>query len=184
MLSNKNQTAARCQSPTPATEESVMVKPFQVPFAVALLALAPLALSGAPPQAPAKGSAASSAKPAGDPLAKAKQVYKIDCAMCHGDNGDGKTDLSKDLSLSLMDWTDPKSLSSRMDPELFNVIRNGKDKMPPEDKGRATDDEVHGLIVYIRSMAKAQASAPAAPAEPAAAAATTTTPAATPAPNR
>jgi hypothetical protein len=37
--------------------------------------------------------------------------------------------------------------------------------MPPEEKGRATDDEVWNLIVYIRGFGKAQpAGAPAASA--------------------
>ena len=98
----------------------------------------------------------------------------MDCALCHGASGDGKTDVAKDMDLTLADWTDAKTLSGRLDQELFNIIRNGKGKMPAEDKSRATDDEVKNLIVYIRGMAKEQPAA--APAGPAA-----TTP---PAPNK
>jgi hypothetical protein len=57
-----------------------------------------------------------------------------------------------------------------VDQELFNTIRHGKGKMPAEEAGRAKDDEVWNLIIYIRSLAQ---SAPAAPVTP---------PAATPAP--
>jgi mono/diheme cytochrome c family protein len=76
--------------------------------------------------------------------------------MCHGDNGNGKTDLASGMGLTLIDWTDGKSLGGRQDGELFNIIRNGKDKMPPEDAGRAKDDQIWNLVVYIRSFSKGQ----------------------------
>ena len=98
------------------------------------------------------------------------------CALCHGDNGDGKTDVAKEMGLTLGDWTDPKTLAGKPDQELFNIIRNGKGKMPAEAEGRAKDHEVWNLILYIRGFAKAQ---PAAPQSPAAA----PQPAAAPAPN-
>ena len=57
-------------------------------------------------------------KPTAESQTKAKTLYGIDCAMCHGDNG------------------------------------NGKDKMPPEDSGRANDDLVWNLVIYIRGFSK------------------------------
>jgi len=108
-------------------------------------------------------------KPTPESQAKAKNVYNIDCAMCHGSNGDGKTDLATSMELKLDDWTDPKALADHPDGELFNIIRNGKDKMPPEGDGRATDTEVWNLIYYIRNFSKGQtASAPAAAPAPSA----------------
>lgn len=149
-----------------------MLKPFLLLSAATILGLAPLAIPAAPPQesSAAKGSAKASA----DTLAKAKVIYKRDCALCHGDSGDGKTDLAKDMQLSLIDWTDPKSLDSKTDQQLFGVIRNGKDKMPSEDPGRAKDDEVKSLVAYIRSLAKDTPSTPA-PAQPTPAPASTAT---------
>ena len=111
-------------------------------------------------------------------LAKAKKVYNLDCALCHGETGDGKTDLAKDMQLTLVDWTDPKVLASQSDEALIDVIRKGKGKMPPEDTGRATNDEVRGLVVYIRKMAKDQATP--ATAQPAATPAPSETPATPP----
>jgi hypothetical protein len=74
----------------------------------------------------------------------------------------------------MVDWTDPKTLSDRLDQELFSIIRNGKGKMPAEDAGRAKDEEVRNIILYIRSMSKDQpAAAPAAPVAPVADAAPT-----------
>lgn len=98
-------------------------------------------------------------KPTTESQAKAKQLYAIDCAMCHGDNGNGKTDLATSMSLTMADFTDPKALADHLDGELFNVIRNGKDKMPGEDKARASDTEVWNLIIYVRNFSKPQPAA-------------------------
>jgi mono/diheme cytochrome c family protein len=98
--------------------------------------------------------ATNPAKAAADSLAKAKTLYTMDCAMCHGDNGSGQTDLAKSMELTLADFTDPATLSAKSDADLFAIIRNGKDKMPPEDAGRANDAAVHNLITYIRSFSK------------------------------
>ncbi len=162
-----------------------MSKSFLLFFAVVLLAIACLPLQGRSPQqtAPAPAPAPAPAlaptpavtpapaaavknpiKPTAESQAKAKTLYQMDCAMCHGDTGNGKSDIATSMELTMDDWTDPKTLAGREDWELFNVIRNGKDKMPPEGEGRATDTEVWNLIIYIRTFSKLQPPAPAAPA--------------------
>jgi mono/diheme cytochrome c family protein len=147
-----------------------MLKPFSLLSAAVLFVIVPtlspaLAAGGSPQDNnPIKTTTAS--------REKAKKLYNVDCAMCHGDNGNGKTDMAKDMTLPLADWTDPKSLATVPDKQLFDAIRKGKgDKMPPEDVGRAKDEEVWQLIAYIRGFSKGQPSAPsgAAPAAPAAA---------------
>jgi hypothetical protein len=71
------------------------------------------------------------------------------------------------MQMTLKDWTDPAALASVSDADLIKVIRAGNDKMPPEPEGRAKDDDVKGLVLYIRSMAgKQPAAAPAAPTAP------------------
>jgi hypothetical protein len=40
------------------------------------------------------------------------------------------------------------------DSEIFDVIRKGKDKMPPEEAARAKDDDVWNIIIYIRGLSK------------------------------
>ena len=147
-----------------------MLKPFLVFSAVILFEIAALTptstlAAGGTPQEPAS---TNPVRPTAASQEKAKKMYAMDCAICHGDNGDGKTDLAKDMSLTLLDWTDPKSLGGKSDQELFNQIRKGKDKMPPEDASRAKDAEVWNLVIYIRGMSKNQPAAPAAPVAPAA----------------
>ena len=138
------------------------------------------ALSPAPAAAPAQATDQKNpVKPTAETQAKAKALYGMDCALCHGDNGNGQTDLGKSMELTMADWTNPASLANKSDGELFRIIRNGKDKMPPEDPARAKDSDVWSVIIYIRSFSKGQpmtpvaAPAPAAPATSAAPAAPT-----------
>jgi mono/diheme cytochrome c family protein len=160
-----------------------MLKPYLLLTAVVLFGFTSISVPARPPQeaapapSPAPG-AKNPVKPTAESQAKAKKLYQIDCALCHGDNGDGKTDVATSMELTLSDWTDPKSLASRSDQELFDAIRKGKGKMPAEAEGRATNNEVWNLILYIRGMAKSQpAAAPATTPAPAAAPAPVTTPA-------
>jgi len=92
------------------------------------------------------------------------------------------------MQLNLLDWTDPKSLATMSDQALFDAIRKGKGKMPPEDEGRAKNDEIRYLVAYIRKFAKDQPASTAAPvAQPATAPApeaVPVTPPVTPSPNR
>lgn len=101
-----------------------------------------------------------------------KKLYQMDCAICHGATGDGKTDLGKDMGVT-SDFTDPKTFAGKTDDELMQIIRKGKDKMPPEDAGRAKDADVKALVAYLRTLSKngpAPAAAPAPAAQPEAAA--------------
>ena len=166
-----------------------MLKSFLLFTAVVLLVTSAASAPAGPLQeSSATPTAKSSSKPSPDAHAKAKKLYELDCALCHGSSGDGKTDLAKDMQLSLIDWTDPKALSGMSDQALFDAIRKGKGKMPPEDEGRAKNDEIRNLVAYIRKFAKDQPATTAAPAaQPAAAPAPETAPAtppSSPSPNR
>jgi mono/diheme cytochrome c family protein len=86
-------------------------------------------------------------------MARAKKVYGYDCAMCHGDNGNGKGDLVADLKLSLKDYTDPAALKDLSDGEIFSIIKNGKGKMTGEGD-RAKPDDIWNMVVLVRSFAK------------------------------
>ena len=109
----------------------------------------------APAQAPTPAATATNpVRPTAESQAKAKTIYAIDCAMCHGDNGNGQTDIAKSMGLIMTDFSDPKTLASTPDGQLFGIIRNGKDKMPPEAAGRANDTMVWNLIIYIRNLSK------------------------------
>jgi mono/diheme cytochrome c family protein len=88
-------------------------------------------------------------------LAEGKKIYRYDCASCHGSTGDGKSDVAKDLKIQIPDLTDPALLKDRTDGELFYIIKNGHDDMPPEG-GRARPGKLWDLVNYVRSLARKQ----------------------------
>ena len=161
-----------------------MLKPLLFVSTVVLFGVAAMSTPGSISQDTAPAHAAgqkNQVKSTEKSQARAKELYSQDCALCHGNYGNGKTDVAAGMGVTLKDWSDPKTLADRPDQELFNLIRNGKgDKMPAEAEGRAKDDEVWNLIIYIRNLYKlppapapapapadtTPATAPAAPATP------------------
>jgi mono/diheme cytochrome c family protein len=92
-------------------------------------------------------------KPTAESIAQGKKYYGYDCAMCHGENGDGQGEVAKDEKLKLKDYREPAALQGMTDGELFYVIKNGKGQMPPEGD-RLKSTELWNLVNYIRSLAK------------------------------
>ena len=89
-------------------------------------------------------------------LARARKWWGLDCAMCHGNNGDGKGSLAADMKLQLADFTNPAALKDRTDGELFYIIKTGTQDMPPEGD-RVKPQENWDLVNYVRSLAKKSA---------------------------
>ena len=90
-------------------------------------------------------------KPTAESLAQGKKYYGYDCAMCHGQTGNGKGEV--DTSEKLPDFTDPSSLKDKSDGELFCSLRVGKGHMPLE-RIRITPNELWNLINYVHSLSK------------------------------
>jgi len=125
----------------------------------ACLLIAQQSQEPAKPAAPAESKIPAEAAQKANPvkstpelMAKAKKTYAIDCAMCHGESGDGKGDMAADMK-NVTDFTKPDAMKDRTDGELFYIIRKGKGDMPPEGD-RAKDDDVWSLVHYIRAFAK------------------------------
>jgi mono/diheme cytochrome c family protein len=97
-------------------------------------------------------------KPTPESLAKAKQFYGWDCAMCHGDNGDGKGDVAAEQKLTLRNFRDADSLAKMSDGELYYIIQNGKGKMPG-DGDRLKGDGIWNMVILLRKMSNTQAPA-------------------------
>jgi mono/diheme cytochrome c family protein len=130
----------------------------KIPLVLLALLFLVFALSAQQSQPPAKGptpgdvAKVNPVKPSEESLAKGKKFYVIDCAMCHGDKGDGKGDMASDMK-NVTDFTNPDALKNRTDGEIFYVIRNGKGDMPAEGD-RAKDSDIWNLVNYVRSLAK------------------------------
>jgi mono/diheme cytochrome c family protein len=130
-----------------------------LPAVLLLLILALPAQSQAPkgsPYAavPAEDAAkANPVKSTAESLAKGKKWWNIDCSMCHGDSGDGKGDVAQDTKLQIVNLTDPAALKSHTDGEIYWVIKNGHQDMPPEGP-RVKGEELWDLVNYVRSLSK------------------------------
>jgi mono/diheme cytochrome c family protein len=144
-----------------------MLKPLLLLPAVLVLAYSPAPVGSPVPQKNSKPAASADAEKSAAVSARVKEIYKVDCVICHGDTGDGKTDLGQSMGVT-SNFADPKTFEGKSDQQIFDSIRKGKDKMPPEDAPRASDDQVRGLVTYIRGLSKGQpAAAPASePATP------------------
>jgi mono/diheme cytochrome c family protein len=92
-------------------------------------------------------------KPTPESQAHVKKMYGYNCAMCHGENGNGKGDLVGDMKLTLKDYTDPTALKDLTDGQIFYIIKNGKGQMPGEGD-RAKPDDIWNMVIYVRSLAK------------------------------
>ena len=83
-----------------------------------------------------QGSAASSA------------TFRTKCAMCHGQDGAG-SDVGK--SMNVPDLRS-QAVQKLPDAELARIISDGKGGMP-SFKNSLSEDQIHGLVTYIRSLA-------------------------------
>jgi mono/diheme cytochrome c family protein len=101
----------------------------------------------------AAAKAPNPVKSSPESLARAQKWWKLDCAMCHGKDGDGKGETAADMKLKIADFTDPAALRDRTDGELYYIIKNGHEDMPPEGP-RVKEEENWDLVNYVRSLAK------------------------------
>jgi mono/diheme cytochrome c family protein len=132
-----------------SVQEKAQEKPAETPVAATTTppATSPAAASPAPvkKENPVKSSP--------EVLAAAKKVFGYDCAMCHGESGNGKGDLVESMSLKMKDWHDPAALSGISDGDIYDLIVKGKDKMVGEGD-RLAPAKVWGLVHYVRTFAK------------------------------
>jgi mono/diheme cytochrome c family protein len=77
-------------------------------------------------------------------------TFKAKCAMCHGADGTGNSPTGK--AMKVRDLSSP-DVQSQTDAQLTDIVANGKNKMPAY-KGKLTDDQIKGLVAYIRGLAK------------------------------
>ncbi|HSB09380.1 MAG TPA: cytochrome c [Blastocatellia bacterium] len=87
------------------------------------------------------------------------EVHKKNCLRCHGERGKGDGPAAKLLKTKPTDWSDKAKMSALSDQDLFKVITKGgeaagKSKLMPAFGGKLSDQDVHNVIAFIRSLAK------------------------------
>ena len=142
-----------------------MSKQIAVLLGLALLALSGLAQdkpkeNGKPPAGqPITAEEASQKNPVNSDsrsLAEGKKLFDIDCAMCHGKEGEGKGQVAQQLKFKIPDFRDATAMKSFTDGELFQIISRGRGDMPSEG-ARAKPEQIWSLINFVRSFAKKDA---------------------------
>jgi cytochrome c5 len=133
-----------------------MLRSLLLPSSLLLVTLVCVAQQDQPSTPAPSGPATTQAnpvKPTPESQAHAKKIWGYDCALCHGEKGDGKGDVADSMKLTLKDYTKPDSLKDVTDGQMYDIILKGKGQMPGEE-GRAKPDDVWNLIIYIHSMSK------------------------------
>lgn len=132
-------------------QEKAQEKPAETP--VTATAATPAATPAAASSATAPVKKENPVKSSPEVLAAAKKIFGYDCAMCHGDNGNGKGELVESMSLKMKDWHDSSVLTGLSDGDIYDLIVKGKDKMVGEGD-RLAPAKVWGLVHYVRSFQK------------------------------
>ena len=90
-------------------------------------------------------------KPSPESIALGKKYFGYDCAMCHGQTGNGKGDV--DTGEKMPDFTNPVAMKEVTDGQMFCALKTGHGHMPKENI-RQSPNELWNLVNYVRSLAK------------------------------
>ena len=89
----------------------------------------------------------------GDSLKEGKVLYEANCAVCHGEKGDGKGPGAKALPVKPENFTDAKMMEAMTDGELFYKLSEGRMPMPGF-KSKLAEEQRWQVINYVRTLAK------------------------------
>jgi len=92
-------------------------------------------------------------QPTDSNLKTARELYREECAQCHGDRGKGDGPESKMHSPAPADLTDAARMNGVSDGEIFYQITVGRRPMP-SFKSRTTDDQRWQLTLLVRSFSQ------------------------------
>ncbi len=96
-------------------------------------------------------------KPGSDEYREAENSYWHYCASCHGRDGKGHGMMASTAPIPPRDHTDPAVIGRRSDEELFKIIKDGGEAagldaaMPPH-KTLLKDEEIRGVVKYLRNL--------------------------------
>jgi mono/diheme cytochrome c family protein len=94
-------------------------------------------------------------------LSAARDNFHGQCAKCHGESGQGDGPAGTSLTVRPRNFADCSQMSKESDERIFNIIKDGGEsvglskEMPPWGEA-FDDDEIKGLIAYVRQFCKPQ----------------------------
>lgn len=92
-------------------------------------------------------------------IKKGEELYKTNCALCHGVKGDGKGFGGEGLNPPPGDFTKSTKLKTRSDWQKFLVVRDGGKKYGlsasmASYKTSLTEQNMKEIILFIKTFAK------------------------------
>ncbi len=93
---------------------------------------------------------ASNSSGAGSPPRSAEDIYLDKCAVCHGQDGAGKTAKGKKVKVK-----DIRETIGKMSvDEMIKVVEDGKGKNMDSYKKEYSKEQIKALVDYYRTLAK------------------------------
>lgn len=83
------------------------------------------------------------ALPSESPEEKGENLYILNCAACHGEDGKLGSSGAKDLSVSKLN-----------DKQIEQIIRKGKNAMPSQEAILETDENIKLVIEHLKTLRK------------------------------
>jgi mono/diheme cytochrome c family protein len=80
-----------------------------------------------------------------------QKLYVDYCALCHGEQGDGRGIAAPSMGRKLNDFRSPAFWSDRSDKKLIQVILKGQGRMPAQP---VSPDEAKAIVEYMKSAFK------------------------------
>ena len=88
-------------------------------------------------------------------LAAGAKLFQRNCAVCHGETGDGKGPWQNILTTQPSDFADAHMMAEHTDGELFWKISTGREQMPAFEK-KLSEQERWQLVNYLRTFARSK----------------------------
>jgi mono/diheme cytochrome c family protein len=85
-----------------------------------------------------------------------RKLYASQCALCHGEKGDGKGELAADMKLTVPDFTTTEWKKKRTDGELYYIMSTGHGRMPGQGD-RLREVQRWHLVNFLRTLAPGEA---------------------------
>jgi mono/diheme cytochrome c family protein len=83
-------------------------------------------------------------------VARGKRIYNSQCAMCHGENADGKGEVAAEMQITPADFTKAETLKNQTDGDLFAILDQGSHQMPGQEK-RLKERHKWDLINFLKA---------------------------------
>ena len=88
-------------------------------------------------------------------LAAGAKLFQRNCAVCHGETGDGKGPWQDILTTQPGNFTDASRMAEHTDGELFWKISTGREQMPAFEK-KLSEQKRWQLVNYLRALARSK----------------------------